>query len=188
LESPTSLEEALLKRRSVRSYRENPLTLAEAGQLLWAAQGITGAGGLRTAPSAGALYPLEILLVAGEVEGILPGVYRYHPPDHTLTRIREGDLRKDLSAAALGQAAVEMAPAVLAITAVYGRTTGKYGERGIRYVHMEAGHCAENVQLQAVSLDLGTVTIGAFDDRRVGEVLGLDPEETPLYLIPVGRI
>jgi SagB-type dehydrogenase family enzyme len=187
-EGSASLEEALLKRRSVRSYREGPLTLAEAGQLLWAGQGITGAGGLRTAPSAGALYPLEILLVAGDVTGITPGVYRYHPTGHTLTRIRDGDLRRDLSAAALGQEAVERAPAVLAITAVYGRTTGKYGERGIRYVHMEAGHSAENVCLQAVSLELGTVTIGAFDDGRVGGVLGLEPGEVPLYLMPVGRV
>jgi SagB-type dehydrogenase family enzyme len=187
-ESTTSLEEALLKRRSVRTYRGEPLTLTEIAQLLWAAQGITGAGGLRTAPSAGALYPLELLVVAGEVEDLPPGVYRYNPDGHTLARAIEGDLRKDLTGAALGQEAVEEAPAVLVITAFPDRTTGKYGERGIRYVHMEAGHCAENVFLQAVSLDLGTVTIGAFDDRRVGEVLGLDPGEEPLYLMPVGRV
>jgi SagB-type dehydrogenase family enzyme len=187
-ESETSLEAALLQRRSVRSYREESLTLEEIGQLLWAGQGITGAGGLRTAPSAGALYPLEILVVAGEVTDLVPGIYRYHPSTHTLSSIRGGDLRRELSAAALGQGAVEDAPAVLVITAFANRTTGKYGERGIRYVHMEAGHCAQNVYLQATSLDLGTVTIGAFDDRKVGDLLGLDPGEEPLYLMPVGRV
>jgi SagB-type dehydrogenase family enzyme len=185
--SPMSVEEALLRRRSVRTYREEALALAEVAQLLWAAQGITGAGGLRTAPSAGALYPLEILVVAGNVTGLGSGVYRYHPGGHTLTRIRGGDVRKELAGAALGQKAVGEAPAVLAISAVYARTTAKYGERGIRYVHLEAGHSAQNVCLQATSLGLGTVTVGAFDDRKVHEVLGLDPGEEPLYLIPVGR-
>jgi SagB-type dehydrogenase family enzyme len=187
-ESSMSVEEALLMRRSVRSYRDEAITLEEIGQLVWAAQGITGAGGLRTAPSAGALYPLEILVVAGNVTDLVPGVYRYDPAGRTLTRLRKGDVRKDLAGAALGQDAVEKAPAVLAIAAVYGRTTGKYGERGIRYVHMEAGHCAENVYLQAASLGMGTVAIGAFDDREVREVLDLDPGEEPLYLMPVGRI
>lgn len=186
--SGTSLEAAILSRRSVRAYRKEPLALAELSQLLWAAQGITGAGGLRTVPSAGALYPLEILVVAGEVTDLVPGVYRYQPVGHTLSRIREGDVRKDLAGAALGQGAVEEAPGVLVITAVYGRTTGKYGERGIRYVQLEAGHSAQNVCLQATSLGLGTVTIGAFDDRGVSEVLGLDAGEEPLYLMPVGRV
>jgi len=186
-ESGTSLEAAILKRRSVRTYREEPLTLAEIAQLLWAAQGVTGAGGLRTAPSAGALYPLEILVVTGNVTELVPGVYRYRPVGHTLTRIREGDVRKDLAGAALGQAVVRDAPVVIVIAGIPERTTGKYGERGVRYVHMEAGHSAQNVCLQATSLGLGTVTVGAFDDREVHEVLGLDPGEEPLYLIPVGR-
>jgi len=188
MESNTTVEVALLSRRSVRSYLQEPLTLAEIGQLLWAAQGITGAGGLRTAPSAGALYPLEILVIAGDVTDLVPGVYRYHPVGHTITRILEGDMRKRLSTNALGQGAVEKAPVVLVITAFYGRTTGKYGERGIRYVHMEAGHCAQNVYLEATSLGFGTVSIGAFDDRGVMDTLGLDPGEEPLYLMPVGRV
>jgi SagB-type dehydrogenase family enzyme len=188
MESGTSVEEALRTRRSVRSYRQEPLTLAEIGQILWAAQGITGAGGLRTVPSAGALYTLEILVAAGEVTDLDPGVYRYHPAGHALTRIQEGDVRRDLARAALGQPTVEEAPAVLVITAFPNRTTGKYGERGIRYIHMEAGHCAQNVYLQATSLGLGTVAIGAFDDRQVTDTLGLDEGEEPLYLMPVGRV
>lgn len=182
-----SVEKALLIRRSIREYRSEPLTLEEVGQLLWAAQGVTSPGGFRTAPSAGALYPLETYLVAGHVTGIAAGVYRYLPEQHALTLTLTGDRRLDLSIAALHQTAIGKAPASLLFSAVFPRSTGKYGKRGHRYVQMETGHAAENVSLQAVAFDLGTVVIGAFDDDAVKRVASLPPEEEPLAIMPVGR-
>ncbi len=182
-----SVEQALASRRSVRMFAPRPLRLTDASQLLWACQGISGPGELRTAPSAGALYPLEVYIVAGEVEGLAPGIYRYLSADHALETIRIGDFRNELSESALNQSAVRNAPAVLVIAAVYDRTTEKYGERGIRYVDMEAGHAAENVYLQAGSLGIGTVSIGAFHDGEVQRILLLDEEE-PLYLMPAGYL
>ena len=187
--SQTSVEEALLKRRSVRNYSKEPLELKKISQLLWAAQGITDKKeGGRTAPSAGALYPLEVYVITGNVESLIAGVYLYQPDDHTLKLITEGDKRKLLTASALMQDAVQRSPAVLVFTAIYSRTTGKYLDRGRRYVHMEAGHAAQNVYLQAVSLKLGVVVIGAFSDSLVKSILHLPKEEEPLYLMPVGKI
>ncbi|MCM2466533.1 SagB/ThcOx family dehydrogenase [Methanoculleus oceani] len=182
-----SVEEALWERRSVRAYAEVPLTIADAGQVLWAAQGVTDDRGYRTTPSAGGLYPLEVYLVAGGVMDLEPGVYHYRPGEHLLVRVGDGDRRAALQAAAVNQTAVGDAPATVVIAAVPDRTTAKYGERGMRYVFMEAGHAAENVYLQAEAIDLGTVVIGAFDDDEVREVLALPENTTPLYLMPVGR-
>ncbi len=184
---PLSIEEALFQRSSVRELRPEPISLAEAGQLLWAAQGIARQGGYRTAPSAGALYPLEVLLVAGSVHDLSPGVYRYRPRDHALAPILEEDLRGKLAAAALGQSFIKDGAAVLVITAVYERTTAKYGQRGIRYVHMEVGYASENIHLQAAALGLGTVAVGAFHDDRVQELLNLPANEHPLLIMPVGK-
>jgi SagB-type dehydrogenase family enzyme len=186
-ESQTSLEEALQARRSVRAYSPEPLTAAEVSQLLWAAQGLTHPKGYRTAPSAGALYPLELYLLAGKVTGLPVGLYHYQPRDHTLVPLSTGDQRQALFEAALQQSAVKDAPIVLVISAVYERTTGKYGQRGIQYVHMEVGFAAQNVYLQAETLDLGTVFIGAFHDDQVKEILQMGEGETPLGLMPVGR-
>lgn len=182
-----SVEKALQERRSVRQYRNLPITLSDLSQLLWAAQGISGAGKKRTAPSAGALYPLGVYVVAGNVTGLSAGIYLYHPRKNELSRMAEGDARAELSRAALGQSAIKNAAAVLVFAAVYERTTIKYGERGIRYVHMEAGHTAQNVCLQAVSLDLGTVVIGAFRDEQVRAVLHLPEREWPLTIMPLGK-
>ncbi|MEM3389547.1 MAG: SagB/ThcOx family dehydrogenase, partial [Thermoproteota archaeon] len=151
-ESEVSVEEALLKRRSVREYARSSLTLQEVSQLLWAAQGVTDPQGLRTAPSAGALYPLEVYLIVGEVESLAPGVYKYVPDGHEIIRVLDGDKRVSLAEAALGQAWVRNAAVDIVIASVYERTTRKYGERGIRYVHLEAGHAAQNICLQAVAL------------------------------------
>ena len=181
-----SVEKALRERRSVRSFKDEALSLAEISQLLWSAQGITSPRGFRAAPSAGALYPLEIYLVAGNVENLADGVYRYVPEKHELEKIAGGDKRTELYKSALGQRAVLDAPAGFVISAVYNRTTRKYGERGIRYVHMEAGHAAQNLCLQAISLDLATVVIGAFTDRDVKEILSVKKGEEPLYIIPAG--
>lgn len=186
LQSGTSVEKALLTRRSVRDYQNKPLTLAEISQLLWAAQGVSSPKGHRTTPSAGALYPLETYIVAGNVTGIAAGVYRYLPHQNALTQIIPGDRREELSKAALNQASIRKAPASIVFSAVLARTTGKYGHRGLRYVYMENGHAAENVCLQVVSLHLGTVVIGAFDDDAVKEVMALSPEEEPLSIMPVG--
>lgn len=185
--SKTSIEEALWQRRSIREYKDEPLTLKEVSHILWAAQGITVSWGGRTAPSAGAFYPLEVYLIVRKAESLEPGVYHYLPEEHKLKNVLEGDLSSELARAALGQTFVKTAPVNLVITAFYTRTTEKYGERGIRYVHMEAGHAAQNVYLQVESLGLGTVTVGAFDDKEVKKVLNLTQEETPLYIMPVGR-
>ncbi len=187
-DSDISIEEALLERRSVRSYKDSPLTLAEVSQLLWSAQGITSPGGLRTAPSAGALYPLEIYVVAGNVDNLQDGVYRYNPYKHELVRVVKGDKRIELCDAALGQTSVRNAAAVIVFSAVYERTTVKYGDRGVQYVHMETGHAAQNVFLQTVPLNLGTVVIGAFHDDAVKKVLKMSDREQPLYIMPVGRM
>ena len=186
--STTSAEEALAKRRSVREFRDLPLALDDLGQLLWAAQGLTDRAGFRTTPSAGALYPLEVYVAAGNVQRISPGLYHYMPRGHALLRIAEGDQRPALGRAAYDQPSVAEAPAILVVCAVYERVTEKYGERGLRYVHMEAGHAAQNVYLQAVSLNLGTVVCGAFDDAQVAETLARGEQEQPLYLMPIGRI
>jgi len=187
IQSQTSVEAALLTRRSVRTYSDDPLTLSEAGQLLWAAQGITDPNGLRTAPSAGALYPLELYLVVKRVDSLSPGIYHYLPTDHQLRLLSEGEVSDQLSSAALRQSAVKNAPAVIVFSAVPERTTARYGEPGMQYVFMEAGHAAQNVCLQAVALDLCTVTIGAFDEDEVRKTLNLPEREIPLYLLPVGR-
>jgi len=186
-ESETSVEEALARRRSIRAYSGDNLTREEVSQLLWAAQGITAPWGGRTAPSAGALYPLELYVVVGDVEGIDKGVYRYSPEEHELEKVRDGDIRTELADAALGQECVRDAAIALVFAAVYERTTVKYKERGIQYVHLEAGHAAQNVYLQAVSLDLGTVTIGAFVDSEVKKIMNIGEQEDPLYIMPVGR-
>lgn len=181
-EGTLTLEETLAMRRSVREFSDAPLTLDELGQLLWAAQGITHPAGYRTAPSAGALYPLEMYVMTGE------GVYHYEPAEHRLSLHEQGDLRPALHRVALRQDPVLNAPAVFVLTAVYERLEQKYGgERSPRYVHLEAGHAAQGLLLQAVALGLGAVPIGAFVDDQVKEVLSLPDRHQPLYLIPVGH-
>lgn len=176
-----SLAQTIAQRRSCRRFAPEPLTLEQLGQLLWAAQGVTSERGFRAAPSAGACYPLELYAV-------LPsGVFWYLAPSHALTKTAAADRRSRLVQAALGQRFVGEAAAVLALIGVYERTTGRYGERGRRYVHLDAGCAAENVHLQAEALNLGSVAVGAFDDDAVAAVLGLTGGEQPLYLIPVGR-
>jgi SagB-type dehydrogenase family enzyme len=176
-----SLEEALALRRSVRAFTDKALTLEEVSQLLWAAQGVTASWGGRTAPSAGALYPLEVYAA------IPDGLLHYLPDGHRAETVSTADLRVALSEAAGGQAAVADGAAVLVVTAVPARTEAKYGERAERYVQIEAGHVAQNVLLQAVALGLGGVPIGAFSDEEVAGVLALPPGEIPLYLIPLGH-
>lgn len=184
-----SLSEAIHRRQSVRRYAERPLAVGELGQLLWAAAGLTvdgTTGPTRAAASAGGLNPIEAYAVVGEVEGVEAGVYRYDARSHRLERVRSGDVRGRLRRSALGQAAVAAAPAVVVLGADYAVTERRYGERGVeRYVHMDSGHAAQNVLLQAAALGLGAVPIGAFRGDRVQDLLELPTE--PLYLIPVGH-
>jgi SagB-type dehydrogenase family enzyme len=177
-----SVEAALVIRRSVREFLDDLLTLEEIGQLLWAAQGITGPTGKRTAPSAGALYPLEIYVATSE------GVFHYDPIRHCLLVLMDEDARPSLYEAAVRQESVLSAPAVFIISAVFERTTQKYGEeRGPGYVYMEAGHVAQNLLLQAVALNLGGVPIGAFYEERIKGFLELPDDHEPIYLVPIGR-
>jgi SagB-type dehydrogenase family enzyme len=143
---------------------------------------------MRTAPSAGALYPLEVYLVVGQVEQLPAGIYKYRPQGHELVQISIGDKRHSLAAAALGQGCVERGVVDIVLAAVYQRTARKYGERAARYVHQETGHAAQNIYLQAVSLGLGTVAVGAFDDAEVRKILLMETDEYPLCIMPVGRV
>ncbi len=182
-DSNFSLEMAINERRSIRTYKDAPLTLKEVSQLLWAAQGKV-ASGKRAAPSAGATYPMEIYLIAGNVEDLSPGLYKYILDDHSLFLVKEGDLRKAVSERALRQDMILKAPITIVISAVFERTRARYGARAERYVYMEAGHIGQNIYLQATALGLGTVAVGAFIDDEVKRVLGI--KEEPLYLFPVG--
>lgn len=182
-----SVEEAIRMRRSVRDYQDKSLSFEYVSQLLWAGQGITE-GFKRAAPSAGATYPLTLYLVVGEqgVEGLASGIYEYVPKTHSLVMVKSGDFRQRVATACLGQSFIQEAPVNIVIAAEYERTTARYGERGIRYVHMEAGHVGENIYLQAGALGLGTVVVGAFLDVDLAEVVDLPEEQVPLYVMPVG--
>lgn len=186
------VETAIDRRRSHRQFGEGTLSLETVGQLLWSAQGISDpAGGHRTAPSAGATYPLELLLTvaAGGVDDLQAGIYRYRPEAHALVVVDVGDHQPALCEAALDQAWVEQARATIVVAGVDERTTRQYAERGAeRYVPMEAGHVGQNIYLQATALDLGTVAVGAFDDAAVSRILDLDGTERPLYVYPVGPL
>jgi len=178
-----SLEEALYLRRSHRRFSDKELSLEQVGQLAWSAQGITAksaAHSFRTAPSAGALYPMEIYLVKHD------GLYHYIPEGHKLEVLGSKDLRPALSAAASGQSSVSQAPLDIVICAVYPRITAKYGERGIKYAWIEAGHIAQNIHLEAVALGLASVPVGAIGDKEIQKALGLPGDTEPLYIIPVG--
>jgi len=191
IKGDVSVEEAIFKRRSTRRYKQGSLTLHEVSQLLWASVGKTVdgvTGPTRAYPSAGASHPLEAYLVVGDVEGLSSGVYRYNWQDHSLSLVIEGDVRDDLTDAALRQSMIRDAPASIVFTAILARTTSRYGPRGeVRYVPMDAGAAFQNVHLQAQALGLGTVIIGAFSDESVIDVLNLE-NEVPLGIMPVGRI
>jgi SagB-type dehydrogenase family enzyme len=177
-----TLFRALEARRSVRDFSTRPLSEGEMSQLLWAAQGVTHGDGYRTAPSAGALYPLELYVATSA------GFFHYVPRGHRLARLGNTDLRAAMQRAALGQPGIGSAAAVFVVAAVYRRTAVKYGaERGARYVHIEVGHAAQNLLLEAAALGLGAVPVGAFDDPALARAIGLPAEQAPLYLISVGE-
>ena len=182
-----SVAEALNRRESVRNFSDAAPGIEEAALLLWAAAGMKvegETGPTRTAPSAGGAYPLEIYLLAGNIEGLDRGVYRYDPGLHGLQMLVAQDERTELAEAALGQSFIADAPLVIVLVAHYERTTGRYGERGERYVLIDAGHVSQNISLQAVELGLGSVIVGAFDDREVAEIISTEGD--PLLILPVG--
>jgi SagB-type dehydrogenase family enzyme len=181
------LEAALNRRESVREYTGAAVSNGDLSQLLWAAQGVRYSGASRTAPSAGALYPLELYVLAGDVTGLESGLYRYRVAQHDLIQLSREDLRRPLADVALDQPQVKEAAAVIVLTAVVQRTAAKYGERALRYVHMEVGCAGQNIHLQAAALGLGTVFIGAFRDARLCRLLNLADGETPQAIFPVGR-
>jgi len=190
-----SVEEAVLRRRSIREYTKDPVRLEHLAMMLWAACGVTEPKwGLKASPSAGATYPLKVYVVVGEgrvlLEGggyLRAGVYKYDEYKHLLSLVKPGDLRRELAAAALGQEWVEEAPVDLVVCAIFGRTTSRYGERGrVRYVPMEVGHLGQNVYLMATALGYGAVVVGAFHDDMVQAAIGAGREEVPMYIIPIG--
>ncbi len=187
IEGSVPLEAALSGRRSVREYTDEPVSLAELSQLLWAAQGVTHSGYGRTAPSAGALYPIELYVVASKVDGLAKGLYRYRVREHDLAEVTAEDVQRQLASAALGQESLERAAAVIVVAGVVDRVGQKYGRRALRYVHMEVGAVVENVLLQATALKLGAVFIGAFNDKQVRRVLGMVEEEDAFAILPVGK-
>jgi SagB-type dehydrogenase family enzyme len=198
LKGKVSLEETILRRRSVRRYRREPLDLHQLSQILWSAQGITGTRGFRAVPSAGATYPLEIFVVVGQQgviaseakqapEELQAGIYHYEAASHSLSLHKPADLRPDLARATLDQEFIIDAPVDIVICALYHRTSYKYGRRGERYVHMEVGHAGENIHLQAVALGLATVEVGAFHDEEVRTILGVEEQIKPLYIMPLGK-
>ncbi len=181
LKGKVSLEQAIAERRSKRRFSSQELTLEQIAQLLWSAQGITESRkGQRVAPSAGALYPMEIYLLSKD------GLFHYLPQEHKLEQVLQNDLRRELATAALGQSFIAAAPVAIIIAAVYERVTSRYGSRGKRYTDIEVGHIAQNIHLQAVALGLGSVPVGAFDDQALKQLLNLPDDEQPLYIIPVG--
>jgi SagB-type dehydrogenase family enzyme len=181
------LAQALHERRSIRAYAETPLTLADAAQLLWSAAGITSPEGFRTTPSAGATFPLETYLIAGAVDGLAAGVYRYDPAAHGLNRTAAGDVRADLASACMNQACVATCAAAILFGAVFERTAAKYGDMGHGFVLLEAGHAAQNVSLQAVALGLGAVAIGALDEQRLKSLAAMGDNEKPVYMMVFGK-
>ena len=182
--SKISIEEALKKRRSIREYKNKEITLHQIAQLLWASQGVTSIYGFRTTPSAGALYPLEVYVVSGNVDKLPSGIYHYLPSTHRVQKLKDGDIRTHLTKAIFQQEAIRQGAAYIVITAEFSRTINKYGDKGKEFVFMEAGHAAQNIYLQSVSLNLGTVSIGAFDRNKVKTIL--DITEEPLYILPIG--
>jgi SagB-type dehydrogenase family enzyme len=187
LAGSVSLEETLLRRRSVRSFAPDPLPLATIGQLAWSAQGVTDPStGYRTAPSAGGTLPIEVDLIVRGMPGLTAGVYRYLPTAHALRRRLDGDPREEVVAATMGQAFLLEPPVVMALSSVAERTAPRFGAFTERLIDMEVGHVGQNVSLQAVALGLATVVVAAIREPEMAAALHLAPGERPIYLLPLG--
>ncbi len=199
LSGSCSIEGALARRRSVRDFKNEATSLAALSHLAWAAQGVTRKedappgwrwgtweGGKRTAPSAGAMYPLALYIVAGNVDGLRSGVYKYLAPTHELLAISDGDKRARMSTRGPGQKWIEDASILFVLSGNLGRLEPRFGDRSARYLHFEAGHVVENICLEAVALGLGSTVVGSFVDDAVKGVVGMPEEESPLVIVPVG--
>jgi SagB-type dehydrogenase family enzyme len=200
-EGKVSVEKALNNRRSIRKYSEDSLSISDLSQILWAAQGITHKiaetpstgrseqwrGGLRTAPSAGALYPIELYIALGKVKGLSQGLYKYNPQQHKIIKVLDGDKRVDISNAALKQECIRSGAVSIIICGNYKRTSVKYGKRAERYVQIESGAVCQNIYLQSYALDLGTVFVGAFKDDSLKTTLKIPEDEYPLGIMPIGK-
>lgn len=189
LDGSISLEKAIEQRRTIRSFGHEPIAIQQLSQILWAAQGITGLRGFgRAAPSAGALYPLDVYAVIGKnsIKDLDSGVYHYNPRGHSIRKIADGDRRKDVALASLRQMWMAKAPVLFVITAEYDRITIKYGNRGVRYAHMEVGHVGQNIFLQCQTLGLSAGIVGAFHDRDVAKIVRVNKDYEPLIIMPVG--
>ncbi len=188
--SGMTVEETLKKRRSIRNYSTKPISKELLSQLLFAAQGITGKTydtTLRTAPSAGALYPFEVYVVVNNVQDLPRGIYHYCVLDHAIELIKAGDFRDQITDAGLKQQMLGDAGVTFILSAIFDRVRHKYAERGLRYVYMEAGHISQNIYLQAVSLGMGSVCAGAFLDEKVNKLIDVDGrKEAAIYLHAVG--
>ena len=188
-DGPISLEKAIKGRRTVRSFSSTKMTEPQCSQLLWAAQGITEDRGYkRSAPSAGALYPMDVYAAVGKdaVNGVEEGVYHYNPTDHVVTRILKQDIRKDVARASLEQMWMAHAPMIIVITSEYSRIIVKYRERGIAYAIMEAGHISQNIFLQSVALGLSAGIVGAFQEEKIIQCMGIPRQHIPLIIMPIG--
>ena len=189
IDGNVSLEGTIHDRRSQRNFSDESLTLQELSQLLWAANGITDESGRRSAPSAGGLYPLSVYVVAGNVEGLPAGLYRFVPDGHKLAKVVEGDFRQLFAEAANNQGMIADAPASILYAADFGVSEPRYGvERAQKYVYIEVGHSAQNVYLQSVALGLGTVAVGTVDESRTRRALAFPENESLVYLMPLGAI
>ncbi|MBN2863375.1 MAG: SagB/ThcOx family dehydrogenase [Bacteroidales bacterium] len=201
-DSNTSVERALLTRRSERTFKQDAIKLKDLSQILWAAQGVTmkidtvpgwwtgreWLGGVRTAPSAGALFPIELYIAAGNVENLDQGLYKYNALNHTIIKITDGDKREEVRKAALGQSAVGNGPACIIIAANLGRTEYKYKSKATQYVYIESGAVCQNIYLQCNSLNIGTVMIGAISAEPMKVALSMPDSETPIGVMPIGYL
>jgi len=190
MDSSMSVKQAISERRSVRAFKNEPLTMQELSQLLWSAQGITNKSkGLRAAPSAGALYPCELYIVVGNVADLAAGVYKYVIGKHELVKISDGDKRTELASVSLSQMWIATAPATIVVVGIIERISRKYGKaHAPQYVHIEVGAIAENVYLQGRVLGIGTTFVGAFDDNNLKRLLGAPADEEPFAVLPLGKI
>jgi SagB-type dehydrogenase family enzyme len=186
IQDSLTVSQAIEKRRTIRSFTDEKVTLAQISQLLWAAQGITSPQGLRAAPSAGALYPLELYINVKKSDSLREGIYKFNPISQSLFRVIDKDLSKEIAEASLHQKWMAEAPVMFVFTAIYERTTGKYGDRGVRYAMIEAGSSSENLFLQAQSIGLDCGIVGAFHDSEIKQLLDLEKRSNPLLIMPVG--
>ena len=181
IDGSTSIEKALSERRTARSYSDKPLSLADISQLLWAAQGITEPKrGLRTAPSAQASYLMKVYILAGKVADLTTGMYQYQPQGHKLAKIADGDIKANLYSVT-PQKPINNAPAAIVITGLSNKAKNPY------WIYLEAGHIAQNICLEAVSRNVGTVTMAGFKPEEVKKALKLPDNEQPVYIMPIGK-